>query len=60
MTNVMMPLTMLGSLIGAFFYLLFPELWITIILTLLLFVLSFESGKKFTQMYAKEKKQDAE
>lgn len=56
----MMPLTMLGSLIGAFFYLLFPELWITIILTLLLFVLSFESGKKFTQMYAKEKKQDAE
>jgi len=47
MTNVMMPLTMMGSLIGAFFYLLFPDLVITIILTLLLFALSFESGKKF-------------
>lgn len=47
MTNVMMPLTMMGSLVGAFFYLLFPDLVITIILTLLLIVLSFESGKKF-------------
>lgn len=58
MTNVMMPLTMLGSLIGAFFYLLFPELIITIVLTLLLFVLSFESGKKFMQIYNKEKAED--
>ena len=55
MTNVMMPLTMLGSLIGAFIYLLFPELLITIILTLLLIVLSWESGKKFIQIYNKEK-----
>jgi uncharacterized membrane protein YfcA len=47
MTNVMMPLTMMGSLIGAFFYLLFPDLVITIILTVLLIVLSYESAKKF-------------
>jgi uncharacterized membrane protein YfcA len=60
MTNVMMPLTMLGSLIGAFIYLLFPELLITIILTLLLMVLSWESGKKFIQIYNKENAQEKE
>lgn len=54
MTNVMMPLTMMGSLIGAFFYLLFPDLVITIVLTLLLIVLTYESGKKFLQIYKKE------
>lgn len=56
MTNVMMPLTMIGSLIGAFFYLLFPDLVITIILTLLLCVLSLESGRKFLEIYRKENK----
>jgi uncharacterized membrane protein YfcA len=54
MTNVMMPLTMMGSLIGAFFYLLFPDLVITIILTLLLIVLTMESGRKFVEIYKKE------
>ena len=54
MTNVMMPLTMIGSLIGAFFYLLFPDLYITIILTILLCVLSLESGRKFASLYKKE------
>ena len=50
----MMPLTMMGSLIGAFFYLLLPEMVILIILTLLLCVLTIESGKKFLQIYRKE------
>ena len=54
MTNVMMPLTMMGSLIGAFFYLMLPEMYILIILTLLLCVLTLESGKKFLQIYRKE------
>lgn len=57
MTNVMMPLTMMGSLIGAFFYLLLPEMYILIILTLLLIVLTLESGKKFLQI---KRKEDAE
>jgi uncharacterized membrane protein YfcA len=39
MTNVMMPLTMMGSLVGAFFYLVMPGLVITIILTFLLIAL---------------------
>ena len=56
MTNVMMPLTMMGSLIGAFFYLLFPDLVITIVLTLLLMLLTMESGRKFLEIYRKENK----
>jgi hypothetical protein len=67
MTNVMMPLTMMGSLIGAFFYLLFPDLVITIVLTLLLCILTMESGRKFLEIYRKEnaaaeekKKQEAQ
>ena len=43
MTNVMMPLTLLGSLVGAFIYKSFPDLVLTIILTLLLLVLTFNS-----------------
>ena len=44
----------MGSLIGAFFYLMLPEMYILIILTLLLCVLTLESGKKFLQIYRKE------
>jgi len=55
-TNVMMPLTMIGSLTGAFIYLLFPEAGILIILTLLLLLMSYESGKKYLDMVKKEKK----
>ena len=54
MTNVMMPLTMVGSLVGAFIYLLFPEMWILIILTLLLLLMSWESGKKYIDLSKKE------
>lgn len=46
MTNVMMPLTLLGSLIGAYFYVAFPDLVLQITLTLLLMVLTCESGRK--------------
>jgi len=50
MTNVMMPLTMLGSLVGAYFYKSFPDLILLIILTLLLVLLTWESGKKYMKM----------
>lgn len=59
-TNVMMPLTMIGSLTGAFIYLLFPEMGILIILTLLLLLMSWESGKKYFDLSRKEKKQEEE
>lgn len=56
LTNVMMPLTMIGSLTGAFIYLLFPEAAILLILTLLLLLMSWESGKKYFDVVKKEKK----
>ena len=43
LTNVMMPLTLIGSLIGAFFYRSFPDLILLIILTLLLAYLTVKS-----------------
>ena len=54
MTNVMMPLTLIGSLIGAYFYQSFPDLILLIILTLLLMLLCWESVKKFLTMRKKE------
>ena len=54
MTNVMMPLTLIGSLIGAYFYKAFPDLILLIILTLLLAILCWESIKKFKSMRKKE------
>merc|ERR1719198_2359094 len=51
---------MIGSLTGAFIYLLFPEMGILIILTLLLLLMSWESGKKYFDLVKKEKKQDEE
>jgi len=60
MTNVMMPLTMVGSLVGAYVYVAFPDLVLQIILTLLLFILMMESGRKFIQTYRKESAAKAE
>ena len=54
MTNVMMPLILIGSLIGAYVYVAFPDIVIQIILTILLFVLMLESGRKFREIYRKE------
>lgn len=54
LANVMMPLTILGSLIGAYFYAAFPELYLQIILTLLLMMLTWASWTKFLQIYRKE------
>lgn len=60
MTNVMMPLILVGSLIGAYVYIAFPDIAIQVILTLLLFVLMLESGRKFREIYRKENAKAAE
>ena len=57
LATVMMPLTLLGSLIGVYFYVSFPELYLLIILTLLLIFLTFSSWKKGFEIYAKESEQ---
>ena len=54
MTTVMMPLTLIGSLLGAYVYMSFPDLILLIILTLLLALLTIESGKKYYQMKLNE------
>jgi uncharacterized membrane protein YfcA len=54
LTMVMMPLNLIGSLIGALFLVVFPELILMIILTLLLLVLSLECARKFVAMRKKE------
>ena len=46
MTTVMMPLTLIGSLIGAFIYVSFPEIVLQILLVVLLSFLSYQSGTK--------------
>jgi uncharacterized membrane protein YfcA len=59
MTTVMMPLTMVGSVLGAYIYLSFPDLILMIILTLLLLFLAYKSGESFVQVYRKENEEIA-
>ena len=56
MTNVMMPLILIGSLTGAYVYVSFPDLVLQIVLTILLFILMLESGRKFVDTWKKESK----
>jgi len=46
MTNVMMPLTLTGALVGAYVYIAFPELILQVLLTVLLFILCLQSARK--------------
>jgi len=50
----MMPLNLMGSLIGAFMYVWLPDLILMTILTLLLVVLSIESIRKYMSMRKQE------
>ena len=59
LTMVMMPLNLIGSLIGALFLVVFPDLILMIILTLLLLVLSIECARKFVVMRKKEDELEA-
>ena len=54
LTIVMMPLNLIGSLIGALFLVMFPDLILMIILTLLLLVLAIECARKYKVMRAAE------
>jgi hypothetical protein len=54
LTIVMMPLNLIGSLIGALFLVTFPDLILMIILTLLLLMLALECARKFVVMRRKE------
>ena len=45
-TNVMMPLTLVGSFVGAYIYVSFPELVLEIMLTFILLLLSIQSFYK--------------
>ena len=54
LTNMMLPVVLVGSLGGVFFNLTFPAVILQIILTLLLFFLSIQSIKKGIQIYKKE------
>ena len=54
MTNIMMPLTLAGAQVGAYFYVAFPELILQILLTFLLLILAIQSGRKGIQIYRKE------
>ena len=50
---------LVGSLTGAYVYVSFPDLVLQIILTILLFILMVESGRKFIETYRKESKAKA-
>jgi len=54
LTIVMMPLNLIGSLIGALFLVMFPDLILMVILTLLLLVLAIECSRKYVVMKAEE------
>ena len=60
MTTVMMPLTLLGSLVGAYVYKSFPDLYICIILTFLLIIFTVESTKKYFKVRNDELKKEME
>lgn len=59
LTIVMMPLNLIGSMIGALFLVIFPDLILMIILTLLLLVLSIECARKFVVMRKQEDEKEA-
>lgn len=52
--TVMMPLNLVGSLIGAYIFQTFPELYIMIMMTLMLVILTWESARKYFQLRRKE------
>jgi len=58
LASIMMPLTLIGTQVGAFLYLVCPDLVINIILTLLLVYLWIKSMKKAIQVYQEEKENE--
>ena len=57
---IMMPTTLAGSQIGTIFLQAFPDLIIQVLLTLVLFLLMLQSGRKALEMTRKENKKKSE
>lgn len=54
LASVMMPTTLAGSQFGSFFFIIFPSLYIQVLLTLLLGLLGWQSARKAMELHAKE------
>ena len=54
LTIIMMPLNLMGSYVGVLFFKVLPDLYLMIILTLLLIVMTIDSFFKLKKMRAKE------
>lgn len=59
LTNIMMPLALIGTQVGAFLYLLLPAMIINIVLTLLLLYLWVKSCRKMFSIIQKEREDEA-
>lgn len=60
MVAIMIPLTLLGSLIGSFVYKSFPEALLISVLIFLQFYMLFDSHKKYKKQCEKEDKEEKE
>ena len=58
LSNVMMPLTLVGTQVGAFLYLVLPTVAINVVLTLLLIYLWVKSTISAINIYKKEKEKE--
>ena len=54
LASVMMPTTLAGSQFGSFFFIIFPSLYIQVLLTLLLGLLGWQSARKAMELHEKE------
>lgn len=59
-TNVMLPVVLIGSIAGVFFNTIFPDIMLQISLTLLLGFLAIQSCFKALSIYKKENEAEAE
>lgn len=57
LASVMMPTTLAGSQFGSFFFMIFPSLYIQVLLTILLGLLGWQSSRKAMELHEKETRQ---
>ena len=53
-TNIMMPVTLIGSVVGAYIYVAFPDMILEIAVTIILLILSIDSLKHAVKITKKE------
>ena len=51
---VMLPLVLVGSFVGVIFNIMLPSIILSIMLTIVLVLLTFQSARKGCQLYSKE------